>query len=351
MAGAFEEAMSLTGARLAPATAGAFRIATAAPPAGALVEIRLRDDKRGLLLVPLPEDAPAAELDVQDELLRPSPMAEGDLSGTLDVVRAWETDVMGHMNVQFYVSRVSSTEAFLVGSHANGPTRVVRPREQRFRFSGELKAGEAVASCSTVLDRGRGKVRIEIYGGGRSAAIVESDLDTDGDVAIADLLPDEPPPTTSADPVWTAGSWEPDPASLPRLTVLGRQEVAAWEVDHTGVMAPRFFFTRMAQGVPHLLGQMGLDRPYMIDNGLGRAAVGYRIAYRRWPKAGDCIELCSGIGLVREKSWRFRHAFVDVADGEILCVSEAVIVLFDLTTRRSAPLPQEIRDKARSLEI
>ena len=352
LAGAFEEAArAASGAALSGGEL-VVRMGAEAPLAGALVEVRSssRDGQAVHRLVAFPDGVPIAEVRLPGDAGQQLPtMPDDDLPGSIDVVRNWETDVMGHMNVQFYAGRITATEALLVGNRGAAAT-IIRPLEHRFRFAGELKAGERVSAQATVLDGRKGAVRIEIAGGeGRLAAIAESDLATTdgspiGEILAAGSLQD------TLHPVWTAGEWVPDPATLPQMTVLGRQEVSAWEVDHTGVMPPRFFFSRMASGVPYLMGQMGLDRPYMVANGYGRAAVGYRIKYLRWSRAGDCIELRSGIGLVREKNWRFRHAFVDAADGEIICLSEAVIVLFDLATRRSVPLPTAIRDRALALE-
>lgn len=349
VAGAFEEALAAAGPPSAACMAATVAMLAPAPRAGALVEVRQGAEGARLVMTSLTDGSAIAEMTVPGQAVLP--VAAADVSGTRDMARAWEMDVMGHMNVQFYAGRVTSAEALLLGSQGCRSGTVVRPLEQRFRFSGELKAGEIVTSRAEVLDAARGSIRIDIAGATHVAASVECDLGAWGDAVIGELLRSPSGTTAPPEPVWSAGCWEPGKDTLARMTLLGRQEVAAWEVDHTGVMAPRFYFSRMAMGVPYLLGQMGLDRPYMLAHGLGRAAVGYRITYRRWPRAGDCIELRSGIGLVRDKSWRFRHAFVDVADGEVVSVSEAVIVLLDLATRRSTPLPPSIRDRALLLQI
>jgi acyl-CoA thioester hydrolase len=354
LAGAFDEAVRAAGGAAMAGGELVVRMIAEAPVAGALVEVRgsTRNGHAVQRLVMFPGGAPIAELCLPAGALCEQSANDEDIPGSIDIVRPWETDVMGHMNVQFYAGRVTSTEALLVGSGGAGQDKVVRPVEQRFRFAGELKAGEMVSTRSEVLDRRNGAVRMEIAGdAGRPAAIVESDLATADGSPIGDLLPRDCLHGNTFDPVWIAGEWAPDLALQPRMFVLGRQEVAAWEADYTGVMPPRFFFARMAGGVPYLLGRMGLDRPYMVAHGYGRAAVGYRIRYLRWPRIGDCIELRSGIGLVRERNWRFRHAFVDMSDGGIVCFSEAVIVLFDLASRRSAPLPDAIRDRAAALQI
>ena len=354
LAGAFAEA-----SRIAGADERAIRtIEGQRPVAGALVEIRTecRDEVLHHLMVELPGGAVVARASSPGRGLLRSGAAStpGDtsLAATLDLVRGRESDVMGHMNVQFYAQRVAAAEAMAVGAAGRADGGVVRPLEHRYRFAGELRAGDTVASRVSMTSRGAATLRVEIAGGdGRPAAVVESDLAV-ADGAPADLSDRfQPPAREIADPVWSAGDWFPGAADRERMAILSRAEVAAWQVDHTGIMPPRFFFDRMAGGVPFLLAGMGLDRPYMLRHRLGRAAVGYRLRYLRWPRAGDCLELCSGIGLVRDKTWRFRHIFIDLADGEAVCSAEAVIVLLDLSTRRAVPLPAEIRDRAPALEI
>ncbi len=354
LAGAFAEASRIAGAGEATIRT----IDGQRPVAGALVEIRTeyRDEALHHLMVELPGGAVVARASGPGQGLLRSGAAsmpgDASLDATLDLVRGRECDVMGHMNVQFYAQRVTAAEAMAVAAAGVGDGAVVRPLEQRYRFAGELRAGDTVASQVMPIGRGAPTLRVEIAGGdGRPAAVVESDL------AAADGAPIDlsyrfvPPAQETNDPVWSAGDWFPGAADRERMAILSRAEVAAWHVDHTGVMPPRFFFDRMAGGVPFLLAGMGLDRPYMLRHGLGRAAVGYRLRYLRWPRAGDCLELRSGIGLVRDKTWRFRHVFIDLADGEAVCSAEAVIVLLDLSSRRAVPLPAEIRSRAAALEI
>jgi acyl-CoA thioester hydrolase len=284
----------------------------------------------------------------------------GTIAGPLGPVNAWECDVMRHMNVQFYTGRLTEAEAFFSASLGRGQP-LLRPVEHRFRYLGEMRAGDvAVAEAGKLAaDADRMTLRVELRdGAGRGAASMESDLcfrSAEGEAvpipAAMRAALDRLPAVAPARPVWSAGDWFPDPDTLARMTVLGRQEVLPWELDHTGVMPPRFLFARMASSVPFLLSAMGLDRPYMTRNGFGRAAVGYRLRYLRWPREGDCLELRSGVGEVTAKSWRFRHGFVDIADGALVCVVEAVIVLFSMTERRSVALPDDIRTRAENISI
>jgi len=294
------------------------------------------------------------------------PAPDGFVAGPLGMVSPWQCDVMHHMNVQFYAARLTEAEAALaahVGLDPADPEAAkLRPAEHRFRFAGELAAGDALAADISLLSEPGGVVaRTELKNAvtGKAAASMESDLQAfDPKTGLSVALPPglrgklaAMAPQADLRPVWTAGDWSPDAGSLARMEVLGRQEAQPWEIDHTGVMPPTFFFARMAVAVPYLLDRMGLDRPFMQANGFGRAAVGYRLRYLGWPRAGDCLELRSGVGAVADKTWRFRHGFVDLADGQLVCAVEAVIVLFSLVDRRSVALPANIRATAQAMSV
>jgi len=360
MAGALEEAARIATGSDAPSI-GVSLDPDMRPHAGAIVEVRADASERLPMLVMsdaaddrvLTRATMSGTVD-PDDPQRP----DGATPGTVDLVRAWECDVMGHLNVQFYASRLTAAESIFAASAAAPQAFVLRPKEHRFRFAGELRAGEPAFGFAGKSGGDGLTVRTALMrSDGQPAALMESDLapfaSNDGAVDMpafqnwAAALPSSAP----ADPVWTAGDWAPDADTVARMTVLGRQEVLPWEVDHSGVMPPRFFFARMASSVPFLLSKMGLERPFMQQRNLGRAAVGYRLRYLRWPRPGDCLELRSGVALVGQKNWRFRHAFIDIADGAQVCAVEAVIVLLDLVARKSAVLPDEVRARAMAISI
>jgi acyl-CoA thioester hydrolase len=359
MAGAFEEAAQVAAGP--DASVDLSLNPDARPKAGAIVEIHAdrADGALALLMSDHDDGAILTRARVSGTFAPPAPqLPEGATPGPIDVVRAWECDVMGHLNVQFYASRLTAAESIFAASGVAPGDLVLRPTEHRFRFAGELRAGEPAFAYANKIAGGGLTLRTELVrGDGKPAAFMESDLapfaiaGPDVDMRAFQSWASALPSSTPADAVWSAGVWAPDAETVERMTVLGRQEVLPWEVDHTGVMPPRFFFARMASSVPFLLSKMGLERPFMQKHNLGRAAVGYRLRYLRWPRAGDCLELRSGVALVGSKNWRFRHAFIDIADGEQVCAVEAVIVLLDLAARKSAVLPDEIRARAISISI
>ena len=373
LAGAFEEAQRLIAASgSGAATPLNLQLDSAARPrAGTLVAIRAEFDGDRVRLRmndtftghDLKVATAEFAADLGADAAFSAPTISSAVPGPLGMVNAWDCDVMHHMNVQFYAGRATEAEAALGARLGVDPTSsegpFLRPVEHRFRFSGEMSAGDAIAGevFSGEPSPGRIQARIELRNpvSGKAAASIESDLEWVGllDPASAEDARRrfEALPRSDGKPAWTGGDWSPDGATLERMIPLGRQEVLPWEVDHSGVIPPRFLFGRTGSSVPYLLDQMGLTRPYMLAHGLGRVAVGYRLRYLRWPKSGDCLELRSGVSEVGEKTWRFRHGFVDISDGALVCSVDAVILLFSMAERRSVPLPPDIRARAERMSI
>lgn len=298
----------------------------------------------------------------------PAPAAEaGSIAAVLGIVGPWECDIMGHMSVQFYAGRLAEAEAAVgarLGLDPGAPSGpALRPTEHRLRFFAELATGDILCARSAVRPQGPERLfcRTELRSApsGKLAAAFESDLACiDAATGTAKPMPETilqgaaRLPFTEGDHavVWTSkGELGLDCIDTGGWIVLRREEVVAWEVDHHGLMPPRFFFARMSSSVPYMMERIGLGRDLMQGERLGRAAVGYRLRYHRWPRVGDCIELRSSIGAVGEKSWRFRHAFVDVSDGTIVCSVESIVVLFSLTERRAVALPPSVRQSAQRL--
>lgn len=103
------------------------------------------------------------------------------------------------------------------------------------------------------------------------------------------------------------------------------------------------FIGRVSDGVPGLLGpvrkavaEAAPERPPRI----GGAVLEYRLLYLDWPRAGDLVELRSGLASVEAKTQRMVHWLLDPLSGRPWGVSEAVAVNFDLDTRKVVPISE-----------
>ena len=119
-------------------------------------------------------------------------------------------------------------------------------------------------------------------------------------------------------------------------------------MGHMNVM---WYVDKFDEATWHLLALAGITPSYMRDNNVGMVAVEQHIAYKRELIAGDMITVRSGILEMKEKSIRFFHEMRNDETDEIAAVTVLTGVQIDHQSRRSSPLPQEIRDRAQSLIV
>jgi acyl-CoA thioester hydrolase len=68
-----------------------------------------------------------------------------------------------------------------------------------------------------------------------------------------------------------------------------------------------------------------------------------RLVFRRFPRAGDLIEIYSGVAEVGEKTLRLAHWLVDPESGAAWASMEAVALTFDTATRKAITPSAEAR--------
>jgi acyl-CoA thioester hydrolase len=284
-------------------------------------------------------------------------------------VQSWEIDMMGHLNVQHYVARVTATLASLSLALGLGPRRsraeaiLLQPMEQHIRFHRELRAGAPFTIRGGVI--GVEGDRLDLYQemrhtlSGRIAATFRTQaacvdaasrvpLALPPDIAAAAerltiALPEEGAPRGLAlVPPRAEASW----AEADRLGLFVTQEapLIPAECDGDGFLEPRAVMGRATDGIPALLAKTrGSVRAN--DRNTGGAALEYRIAYRRPARAGDILAQRSGVSGLGGKTYSLVHWLMDRETGAAVATSESVQVLFDLTARKAIELDPALRSE------
>jgi acyl-CoA thioester hydrolase len=282
-------------------------------------------------------------------------------------VQSWETDMMGHLNVQHYVARVTATLASLALHLGLGPRRsraeavLLAPMEQHIRFHRELRPGAPFTVSGGVL--GVHDDRLDVYQemrhtlSRRLAATFRSQLAC-VDAANRRPLPLPPDIAATARRLRVALPEEgaprglalapprpaPDWAEADRLGLFLTQEapVIPAECDAQGFLEGRAVMARATDGIPALLAKTrGSVRSG--DRNVGGAALEYRLVYRRPPRPGDILAQRSGVSGLGGKTYNLVHWLVDREGGDAVATSESVQVLFDLTARKAIELDPELR--------
>lgn len=270
-------------------------------------------------------------------------------------VEAWECDAFGHMNIAFYGERFGDAAASLLFRLA--PTRRFRTVGLLIRYRRELRAGEAIAIRSAVLGTTEGakrerQVRIGhelVMGEGTVASMAEHVL-APRDAKMRSGLKGT---LEAAAGAWNAEPFAPVklPAVQPALPSL-RDRLKSWELDETGRLSLLGHVRRFSTASSHLMNAVGMTGAYIDREHRGFATFETRLALTAWqPGAGAEVAATSGFLAIGRSSVTMIHDLVDVKSGERIARFYQAGVHFDLDRRRSAPMPETMREKAAALTV
>lgn len=275
-------------------------------------------------------------------------------------VKAWECDIMEHMNVQHYLARSAESLGVLHALLQLAPGTGLRHCAERVLFMRELRNGDSFTLYTGILTLGDGTLTTfnemrNIDSGAIAArfvidfayreratgrplafpAAVRRAAEPLMIAAPADLRPREPLPQPPA------RDWST--AEALGLFDTARGTIEPWECDAQGELHPRFFMARCSDAVTHLQHHYGLTPEYRRERGLGSAALEYNIEFHRPLRAGDGIVTRSGLREMRGKIQYFFHWFMDAATRETVATVETAGTLFDFASRRSVVIPDDLR--------
>ena len=287
-------------------------------------------------------------------------------SGPIEVwrggVNAWECDEMGHMNVRFYLARAMqglAGAAAALGMPLAFSARAqatLAVREHHIRYLREARAGaplhmtagvvgfdETDATLLQVLTHSRtGEAaatfvtRVSHVTAGEGRAFPWPVRTAEAAARLQVQATPECGPRSVADP-------PRDPArgtEAAKLAAIARGAVAAEDCDVFGRMRPEMVLARVSEGLPHLVEPLRSEAQAMAgpEVRVGGAALEMHLSYFARPRAGDLLELRSGIMETTAKFARFRHWLTDPRTGAAWAAVEQVSLNFDLDARRSIVL-------------
>ena len=281
-------------------------------------------------------------------------------------VNTWDCDEMGHMNVRHYIVRAMEGLAGLAAElglpHAFTPyaNATLLVKEHHVRFLREAHAGATLHMLGGVIeitDTEARLLQLLVHSAtGELAATFQTTVvhatPREGEVfpwpritreRAAELMVEVPEKAR-------ARSIDLSPftptAGLERARTLGLQRIglgalSPTECDVFGRMRAEQFIGRVSDGIGSFIGPF---RDVIVDHAdhkptrFGGAVLEYRLAYLRWPQAGDRVELRSGLMGADPRTMRMGHWMIDPATGLAWGTSEAVAITFDLDARKAVPI-------------
>ncbi len=290
-------------------------------------------------------------------------------------VQTWETDDMGHMNVQFYAEKATSALASLGAVLGHGPSKVresgtrLVATDHHIRFLREQRPGAPVFIRGGVVraDEDGLTCYFEMIGtvSGDVAATFTTQVtlqhaETREPLSVPQDILARVDPLRVEVPVHgqPRGLALGTPRAAPTLDQAGRMgllttfqgEVLPEWCDGAGRLATRRYMGIVSDSIPNLLAQTrGDDRSR--DSKTGGAALEYRFVYRASPRRGDILTLRSGLKEVTGKTYTWVHWLFDVETGACVATAEAVAIALDLVARKAIPIPEEMAKGLRKFVV
>ena len=298
----------------------------------------------------------------------PAPLYQGS-------VNTWECDDGGHLNVRFHMERAFVGLAHM--AHALGLPRAFTEsagstliaQEAHVRFLKEARPGAPLIMHGGVVELGETdatlcfdmrhhdgapgtvftfKVRHVETRGLRS--FPWSTRATEAAKRLKCKLPDHAKPR-SIDLTKAPAKATRQAAIDLGATRIGGALVQPDQCDALGRLRGEHIVGRISDSVPNLLTQWRHAAASESGAAPAGAVVEARIVFRRFPRAGELIEVHSGIAEVGEKTLRLVHWIVDPQSGAAWASMEAVALTFDTKTRKTIAPSAEARERVGKLVV
>ena len=122
-----------------------------------------------------------------------------------------------------------------------------------------------------------------------------------------------------------------------------RSVVFPWHCDHYGHMNARWYVHQFDDSGFHIWTLAGCPHSHSRAQGVETVVARYTVDYLREMVAGQALVVRCGFVRLGNKSVTHLHRMFDADSGTLHAAMECVEVFFDPGTRKSAPMPDDIR--------
>lgn len=264
-------------------------------------------------------------------------------------VNPWDCDEMGHMNVQFHLTKASEAFEGLLASLGldAAARRTVRVARTRVRYLKEMHVSELVHvhAAPVRFHDGHLNAALDVRNGADEPCVL-FEFEAEG-VALSNAP--ELAAFTSPDGLKPGDEGEGtlDAAHCFRETI--RNIVRGDQCDRDGGLSPRGVMARFSEGQGHLWSMLDAPRAWQRTAGLATATLDHQIRFAAKPAAGAQVRLLTGIAGASSKTIRFRHWLFDAETDELVAAAMGAALFIDRATRRAVALPDQVAAAARRL--
>jgi acyl-CoA thioesterase FadM len=277
-------------------------------------------------------------------------------------VYRWEVDNVDHFTVAYYFERFE--DATLALLHVLGldaaplaaAGQACVTRDCHVRYRRELRMGDVLHIRSGVIDVvGDGLVVGHQVFDSADGALCTTVVQELGLVQARSRAPVRLTPGQRGAAASHRIEWDSprEPVPVPpdnshRLLGTTSDSIKPRELDMLGQAAFAAYIHRFSAANAHLLAGFGMTPAYMRDEGRGFSTFEFKLRFLGSLRAGDLVRVRSGLLHLGSSSMRFLHRMMDGRTGQEVATLEQSGVHLDTVARRSAPLPDDMRERARS---
>lgn len=275
------------------------------------------------------------------------------------VVHPWLCDQFGHMNVRHYANMFNEG-MFLIWHQSGLGQSVIMPHGghgvagiTRTNFLRECPLGTLVRIEGALVGSSRRTItfaqRMLNADTGEVHATQDSlevffNPDSRSAIAIPDALrPIIEEQLAGPDPVPELEEVPREAPGVARWHPLSSGVCFPWHCDQWGHMNVRWYAHLFDDAIFHIWSRVGTGWGRMEELGVHTVTGSTVTHFRKEVTAADLYRVDGGVARVGNRSVTFRQRMSHVETGDVLAFQDVVEVFFDPKTRRSAPIPGEVR--------
>lgn len=278
-------------------------------------------------------------------------------------VEAWECDQMKHMNVQFYMTKTSAAFSHFQNALGLSPARIreekkgMRFKAMRIQYKSEMGSGGLMHGFAGVrlVEDNIITGFIHLFDSNKQILSCMYEFTAHyADLESGDFLPLPKDVQEKAKQFEDDHSDQYKPAPMATITLparpmdhmfeTNRSAVDVWECDQFHNMEPRHIIARFSDAASHIMAHVGMTRAMQMERNLGSAALDYYMEFQGPIKIASSLVLKSALLDRKPKNFIFGHHLIDCDTGKIVNNTTVLGCYFDMTARKSVPLPQEYVD-------
>ncbi len=280
-------------------------------------------------------------------------------------VYRWEVDHNDHLTVAYYFERFADAGLALLEASGLGPAytegkgRACVTADCYVRYMHELRAGDIMHVESGVIGVEPDALVLghKLFNSesGEVCTTVEqrvSHVDVKSRKPVA-LYAEQRRAAEARRIQWDAPPRErrPRPSGLEGFRDTARDTVKPWEMDVFGQSALVHSIHRFSAANSHAIAALGMTPGYMRTGRRGFSTFEFQLALDGPLRPGDPARVQSALLHVGRSSMRLLHVMTNERTGERVATLEQLGVHLDMDARKSTPLPDELRETAKTLLV